>query len=57
MNDLTEKYPPLLFFDGTLAYYLINLIGDALPLLKPRLIVIDEEPLSQPSLNQLSTTP
>lgn len=47
-NDLTTKFPTLLFFDGTAVYYLINLIGKALPLIKPRIIINDPYPRINP---------
>ncbi len=47
-NDLTTKFPTLLFFDGTAVYYLINLIGEALPLVKPRIIISDPYPKINP---------
>lgn len=44
MNDLSEKNPTLMYFDGTPIYYLINLLGEALPLIQPRIIMSDPRP-------------
>ena len=43
-GDLMAKYPLLAFFRGTVAFFLIDLVGQVLPLFTPQLLLRDETP-------------
>ena len=43
-DDLISKHASLKFFTGTISFYLVDLIGKLIPLLKPRLILEDKNP-------------